>query len=161
MKILFLPLVCLLVITQNGCVSDTVTYANSSPKDLDMTREKKITGKAGGLYLFDFFPIYMNSRQKSAYEDMMMKVGSNYHVVDVLIKDQWKWVFIGTKCNTYVTGLAYPIRPERAPTSPVVIPSQPQIDPIAEKLGNLKRMHKDGQLTDTEYEAARRKVLGL
>ena len=160
MKILFLSIVSLLVIIQNGCVSDTVTYANTSAKDLDMTREKKIIGKAGGLFLFDFFPIYMNSRQKSAYEDMMMKVGSNYHVVDVSIKDQWKWVFIGTKCNTYVTGLAYPIRQERAP-APVILPPQPQSDPIAEKLGNLKRMHKEGQLTDTEYEAARRKVLGL
>jgi len=160
MKILFLPIVFLLVITQSGCVSDTVTFANTSTKDLDLTREKKITGKAGGLYLFDFFPIYMNSRQQSAYEDMIMKVGSNYHVVDVTIKDQWKWVFIGTKCNTYVTGLAYPVKQDKPAPPPVIQDTRP-VDTTAQKLEELKRLYKDGNLSDTEYEAARRKALGL
>jgi hypothetical protein len=58
-----------------------------------------------------------------------------------------------------MTALAYPIRQEK-PVTPGISPA-PLIDPTAQKLENLKRMHKEGQLTDTEYEAARRKALGL
>ena len=154
-----LPIIILLTVIQYGCVSDQVKFVNSSPKTLDLTSEKKIFGKGGGLLLFGFLPMYINGRQKSAYEDMMVKVGSGYHVVDINVQDQWKWAFIGTKCNTYMTALAYPIRQEK-PVTPGISPA-PLIDPTAQKLENLKRMHKEGQLTDTEYEAARRKALGL
>jgi hypothetical protein len=161
MKILFIPILVLLAMTHAGCVSDTVKFTNSSTKKLDMSREKKVLGKAGGLYLFGLIPIGINSRQQSAYDDMMMKVGSGYHVVDVNVVDQWKWVFIGTKCNTYMTALAYPVKQD-APVAPVVAPTpQPLSDPTAQKLEELKRLYKAGHLTDTEYEAARRKALGL
>lgn len=151
-------IILLLSVIQYGCVSDQVKFVNSSTKTLDMTSEKRISGKGGGLLLFGFIPMFINSRQQSAYEDMMVKVGSGYHVVDINVQDQWKWAFIGTKCNTFMTALAYPIRRETPPTP--AVPAV-QVDPTAQKLENLKRMHKEGQLTDTEYEAARRKALGL
>lgn len=154
-----LLIVLLLSAMQYGCVSDQIKFVNSSPKTLDMTSEKTISGKGSGLLLFGFLPMYINGRQQTAYEDMMVKVGSGYHVVDINVQDQWKWAFIGTKCSTIVTALAYPLRHDR-PVAPV-IPAAPPIDQTAQKLENLKRMHKEGQLTDTEYEAARRKALGL
>ena len=159
-KINLLSFVILLSVIQYGCVSDQVKFENTSLKALDLTSEKRISGKAGGLLLFGILPMYINGRQKCAYEDMMVKVGSGYHVVDINVQDQWKWAFIGTRCNTLMTALAYPIRQEKAGTPVISAPTQP-IDPTAQKLENLKRMHKEGQLTDTEYEAARRKALGL
>jgi hypothetical protein len=161
MKILFMPIVVLLAMVHAGCVSDTVKFANSSTNKLDMSREKKVLGKAGGFLLFAIIPIGVNSRQQCAYDDMMMKVGSGFQVVDINVVDQWKWVIIGTKFNTYMTALAYPVKPD-APVAPVVTPTtQPLSDPTAQKLEELKRLYKAGHLTDTEYEAARRKALGL
>lgn len=162
MKNFFIPILVLLAMAHAGCVSDTVKFTNSSTKKLDMSREKKVLGKAGGLFLFGLLPIGINSRQQSAYDDMMMKVGSGYQVVDVNVVDQWKWVIIGTKCNTYMTALAYPIKPDAPVAAPVAAPTpQPLSDPTAQKLEELKRLYKAGHLTDTEYEAARRKALGL
>ena len=158
-KINLLTFVIRLSVIQYGCVSDQVKFENTSLKALDLTSEKRISGKAGGLLLFGILPMYINGRQKSAYEDMMVKVGSGYHVVDINVRDQWKWAFIGTRCNTLMTALAYPIRQEKTATP--VIPPAPVIDPTTQKLEELKRLYKAGHLTDTEYESARRKALGL
>lgn len=159
MRILHLFVLFLLTIVQTGCVSDPVKFTNSSTANLDLTHGKKVVGKAGGMHLFYLIPIGINSRQQSAYDDMMMKVGSGYYIADINVLDQWKWVFIGTKCNTYMTGIAYPIK-ENKPVAPMTPPVQP-IDPTAQKLEELKRLYKAGHLSDTEYEAARRKALGL
>jgi hypothetical protein len=126
-----------------------------------LTSEKRISGKAGGLLLFGILPMYINGRQKSAYEDMMVKVGSGYQVLDINVVDQWKWVIIGTKCNTYMTALAYPVKQE-VPTIPQ--PPSPETqprDPTAQRLKELKRMQENGLLTRTEYEAECRKARGL
>lgn len=156
-----MPIVVLLAIVHAGCVSDTVKFANSSTMTLDFSHEKKILGKAGGILLFGIIPIGVNSRQQSAYDDMMMKAGSGLQVVDINVVDQWKWVIIGTKCNTYMTALAYPVKQEVTP-APQPPPPKPQPrDPTAQRLEELKRMHDNGLLTDTEYEAECRKARGL
>jgi hypothetical protein len=161
MKIPILSLLLISALFQSGCVSDPVKFKNSSTENLDMTRGKKVLGKAGGIHLFGIFPIGINSRQQCAYDDMLMKVGSGYHVVDINVLDQWKWLFIVVKCNTYMTGMAYPIKQDKpAAPLPVATPAAPT-DPTAQKLEELKRLYKAGHLTDTEYEAARRKALGL
>lgn len=59
-----------------------------------------------------------------------------------------------------MTALAYPVRQEKT-AAPVIASPAPMLDPTAQKLEELKRLYKAGHLTDTEYESARRKALGL
>lgn len=146
----FLAAIAILALTGFGCNGNKVQFADAPIDKLDLSLGRKVTGRASGLHLFGVIPIGVNERQSRAYERMKGEAGSDY-VTDIKIQDVWRFVFIGQKYNTTITGMAYPVKS----SSP-----NPPAQTMTQKLDELKALHDKGALTDAEYNTARKKIIG-
>ncbi len=137
-----------------GCVGTPVHFADAPMDKLDLARGHKVIGKASSLQLFDVIPIGVNSRQARAYERMKNEAPFE-HLTDIKVQDSWKYVIIGFKYSTIITATSYPVKGTTPP------PSDQATQTLKQKLEDLVDAHNKGLLTDAEYEAARKKALGL
>ena len=73
----------------------------------------------------------------------------NEFITDITVQDSYKWVFIGIKYNTTMTGLACPDR-TKGPAADMS---------LSGKLEELKNLHDKGQVSDDEYQKMRQRIL--
>lgn len=144
----------LLALVGAGCVGTPVHFADAPMEKLDLARGHKVIGKASSLLLFEVIPIGVNSRQSRAYERMKDEAPFEY-LTDIKVQDSWKFVFIGFKFSTIMTATSYPAK------SVTHLPLAQPTQTLKQKLDELVEAHKKGLLSDTEFEAARKKALGL
>ncbi len=133
----------------SGCAGTKVHFADAPLDKLDLSRGYKVTGRASGLHLFGLIPIGVNNRQVRAYEMLKEEAGDDY-ITNIRIQDSWKFVVIGEKYGTTLTATAYPGK-NRSVT--------PTARRLTEILDELKSLHDKAQLSDVEYEAARKKAI--
>ncbi len=145
----------LLALVGAGCTGMRVEFENAPLERLDLTRGRKVMGKASSLSLFEVIPIGVNDRQFRAYENLMAAAG-NDHVTDIRVIDTWAYVWIGLKYGTIMTGTAYPEKTASVPT-PTPAPAGPS---LTQKLEELKALREKGLLTEAEYEAIRKRAIG-
>ena len=100
-----------------------------------------------------FFPLGVNGRQERAYAQLKKQARGEY-VTDIKIQESWRYAVLGTTYRTTLTAMAYPDK--GASPSPTSVTQS-----LAQKLEELKGLREKGLLTEAEYEAARKKLLGI
>jgi len=98
----------------SGCAGTEVNFANRETQkvnlnDIDFTKPREITAKAGGFQLFLFIPIGINGRQERAYEKLKEMAGRDY-ITDIEIKESWGYAFVGNSYKTTLRAKAYPYK---------------------------------------------------
>jgi hypothetical protein len=97
-----------------------------------------------------FIPIAVNGRQAEAYEKLKQAAGNDL-ITDIKIEESWTYAFVGTIYHTTLTATAYPDKNASATAT---------AQTLTGKLAELKALHDKGELSDIEYEAARKKAVG-
>ena len=108
-----------------GCVGTTVHFADVPLERLDLSQGRKVTGKAAGFHLFDLIPIGVNDRQARAYEKLQEEAPDQF-ITRIKIQDSWKFLIIGHRYGTIMTGIAYPDKTKQSPASAPVPASAPE-----------------------------------
>jgi len=152
MRTIVINTICLvaLAITGFGCIGTKVHFPDAPIEKLDLTRGRTITGSASGFQLLLLIPIGTNGRHAEAYAALKQQAGNDF-ITDIKIEESWTWAYVGTVYTTTLTATAYP---EKTTSSAV------QAQTLTEKLAELKALHYKGELSDAEYEAARKKAIG-
>ena len=137
-----------------GCMGTKVQFADAPVDRLDLTKARAITGSATGFQLLLIFPIAINGRLERAYAELKQEAHGDY-ITDIKIQESWAYGFVGTSYRTTLTAIAYPDK-SLAPAPAAA----PVVATLTQKLSELKDSHDKGQMTDAEYEAARKKAIG-
>lgn len=102
----------LLSVMLAGCAGDPVRIASvTDVSRIDRTRGRRITAEAGGFQLLLVIPINVNSRQRRAYEELLLKAAGD-EIADLKVTEQWAYGFVGTTYWTVMEATAYPRKHE-------------------------------------------------
>jgi len=134
-----------------GCVGTKVHFADAPLDKLDLSRGREVRSDTWGFHLFELIPIGVNDRQVHAYELLKEKAGNDY-LTNIQIQDAWHFVPLGVKYSTTMTATAYPDKDA---------PATATTQNLTARLNELKTLHDKGELTDAEYEVARKRALGI
>lgn len=139
-----------LALSGMGCMGTKVHFADVPLDKLDLTRGRTITATSSGFQLLLFIPIGINGRQAEAYERLKKEAGNDY-ITDIKIQESWSYAFVGTVYRTTLTATAYPDKSvARAAAGQT----------LSGKLAELKELRDKGELSEAEYQAARKKIVG-
>lgn len=139
-----------LAVTGLGCMGTKVQFADAPLDRLDLTRGRTITATSSGFQLLLFIPIGVNGRHAEAYERLKKEAGSDY-ITDIKIQESWTYAFVGTVYHTTMTATAYPDK---------LAARSAAGQTLSGKLAELKELRDKGELSEAEYEAARKKAVG-
>lgn len=150
MKIVEIVGIAVLASISFGCAGTKVHFADAPMDKLDLSRGHTVTGRASGVHLFNLIPLGVNNRQVRAYEQMKQSAGDDY-LTDIKVRDSWCCMgVIGEKYGTTLTATAYPDKSRSLTRSSST---------LTQALNELKALHDQGQLSDAEYEALRKKAI--
>lgn len=92
-----------------GCASGPVMISPAPPAKFERLGQATGTGN-GSLGVvtayFYFIPMGLNGRVQRAYDDAVASVPGATGLIDVTIKENWYWWFIGTARSVTITGEA-------------------------------------------------------
>lgn len=138
-----------------GCVGSKVHFDDIPLAKADLTRGRMVEASSSGFQLMCLIPIGINGRQEEAYRRLKRVAGSDY-ITDVKIIESWTYAFVGTVYRTKFIATAYPEKKETGIGTPVTVVEGPS---LTTKLSELKALHENRMLTDTEYESARARAI--
>ncbi len=138
-----------LIFLSAGCTGTKVHFMDAPMDELDLSRGRRVTGRAGGFLLFYLIPLGINDRQENAYMRLKEAAADDW-ITDIRVTDSFKWIWVGHQHRTTLTAMAYPKK-----TDSHGLPTQN----LTQTLNELETLHKNNLLSDAEYEAARKRAI--
>lgn len=108
-QLLSIATIAMMTMWFTGCAGKPITFKSVDPKSYADVKDKgrAIKGEASGFQLLLFFPISVNSRHESAYDQLQARANGGY-ITDIKIEESWTYALVGTVYTTTITATVYP-----------------------------------------------------